>query len=130
MIEEKVHITPWADKSDSDPLHSLCSYLGAFPPSLANYFIKYFTDENDLVFDPFSGRGTTILESRILNRKSFGSDLNPIALALSKAKSHSLKKKDIIVRIDELESNYDYALYLPEAQAESDEIHLIFHQAR
>ncbi len=128
MIEEKVHVTPWADKSDADPLHSLCSYLGAFPPSLASYFIKYFTDENDLVFDPFSGRGTTILESRLLNRNSFGSDLNPIALALSKAKSHTLKKVDIILRIDELESNYDYALYLPEAQAESDEIHLIFHQ--
>ena len=47
MIDKKF-ITPWADKSDSDPLHSLCSYLGAFPPSLANYFIKYFTDENDL----------------------------------------------------------------------------------
>lgn len=128
MIEEKIHITPWADKSDADPLHSLCSYLGAFPPSLASYFIKYFTDENDLVFDPFSGRGTTILESRLLNRNSFGSDLNPIALALSKAKSFSLKKDEIIFRINELESYYDYALYLPEAQAESDKIHLIFHQ--
>ena len=126
MIDKKF-ITPWADKSDSDPFHSLCSYLGAFPPSLANYFIKYFTDENDLVFDPFSGRGTTILESRILNRKSFGSDLNPIALALSKAKSYNLKPKDILKRIDELEEDYDYALFLPEAQAQSDEIHLIFH---
>ena len=129
MIKEQVHITPWADKSDSDPLHSLCSYLGAFPPSLAKYFIKYFTDENDLVFDPFSGRGTTILESRLLNRQSFGSDLNPIALALSKAKSYHLDKSEIIARISELEEDYDYALFLPEAQAQLDEIHLIFHQA-
>ena len=124
---DKQFTTPWADKSDSDPFHSLCSYLGAFPPSLANYFIKYFTDENDLVFDPFSGRGTTILESRILNRKSFGSDLNPIALALSKAKSCNLKPIDILNRIDELQEDYDYALFLPEAQAQADEIHLIFH---
>jgi site-specific DNA-methyltransferase (adenine-specific) len=129
MIEEKVYLTPWANKSDSDPLHSLCSYLGAFPPSLASYFIKYFTDQNDLVFDPFSGRGTTILESRILNRNSFGSDLNPIALALSKAKSQHLEKDKIISKIDELETHYDYALYLPEAQSEPDEIHLIFHQS-
>ena len=129
MIEEKAFITPWADKSNSNPMHSLCSYLGAFPPSLANYFIRYFTDENDLVFDPFSGRGTTILESRILKRKSIGSDLNPIALALSKAKSHYLKKENIISRIDSLESEYDYVLYLPEAQSQSDEIHLIFHQS-
>ncbi len=128
MIKEQVHITPWADKSDADPLHSLCSYLGAFPPSLASYFIKYFTDEDDLVFDPFSGRGTTILESRMLNRKSFGSDLNPIALALSKAKSYNLKKDELLCRINELEEDYDYALFLPEAQAQSDEILLIFHQ--
>lgn len=124
---KKENITPWADKRDTDPLHSLCSYLGAFPPSLANYFIKYFSDEKDLIFDPFSGRGTTILESRLLNRKSFGSDLNPIALALSKAKSHHLKKSEIIKRINQLEDEYDYALFLPEAQAQSDQILLIFH---
>lgn len=128
MIKEQIHITPWADKSDSDPLHSLCSYLGAFPASLARYFIKYFTDEGDLVFDPFVGRGTTILESRLLKRDSIGSDLNPIALALSKAKSHNINKAKIIDRIIELKNNYDYALYLPEAQAQSDDIHLIFHQ--
>lgn len=125
MVEE--YITPWAKKNDSDPLHSLCSYLGAFPPSLANYFIKYFTDKNDLVFDPFSGRGTTILESRMLGRKSFGSDLNPIALALSRAKSNNIKKEDVINRINYLQSYYDYALFYPEAEGESEEIHLIFH---
>jgi len=129
MIKKEIHITPWSDKSESDTMHSLCSYLGAFPSSLAKYFIKYFTDENDLVFDPFSGRGTTILESRILNRNSIGSDLNPIALVLSKAKSKHLKKDAIIRRINEIKSGYDYALFLPEAQAQSDEIHLIFHQA-
>ena len=128
MITDKVHVTPWADKRDTDSLHTLCSYLGAFPPSLARYFINYFTDENEIVFDPFSGRGTTILESRLLNRNSFGSDLNPIAIALSRAKSQTLNKKDIISRIERLKDYFDYALYLPEAQAETDDIHLIFHQ--
>jgi len=124
---ENSFVTPWADKSDSDPLHSLCSYLGAFPPSLAKYFIKYFTDEGDLVYDPFSGRGTTILESRLLGRQSVGSDLNPIALALSRAKSTHLSEQEILQRIEELREDYDYALFLPEAQAQSDEIHLIYH---
>ncbi len=119
--------TPWANKRDNDPFHSLCSYLGAFPPSLANYFIKYFTDEGDLVFDPYSGRGTTLLESRILKRNAIASDLNPIAIALSKAKSYNFKEKEIIVRINELETDYDYALFMPEAKAQNDEIHLIYH---
>jgi len=126
MTEEKF-IKPWADKKNADPFHSLCSYLGAFPPSLAKYFIKYFTDEGDLVFDPFSGRGTTLLESRILNRRAIASDLNPIALALSRAKSHVLKVEEILSRIDELEADYDYALFMPEAKAQVDEIHLIYH---
>ena len=128
MNAEPVTITPWADKSDADPLHSLCSYLGAFPPSLARYFINYFTDKDDLVLDPFVGRGTTILESRLLHRRSVGSDLNPIALSLSKAKSHHLNKHEILGRIDELQQDYDYALFLPEAQGQPDNIHLIYHQ--
>lgn len=127
-MTEQDFITPWSqNKRSADPLHSLCSYLGAFPPTLANYFIRYFTDEGDLVFDPFSGRGTTLLEARILNRNVIASDLNPIALALSKAKSHKLKVNEIHKRIDELEGNYDYALFMPEAKSQSDEINLIFH---
>lgn len=127
MKETEEFVKPWADKSNADPLHSMCSYLGAFPPSLANYFIRQFSDEGDLIYDPFSGRGTTVLESRILGRRSFATDLNPIALALSRAKSYCLKQEDVVERIEELRSYYDYALYLPEVDAESEEIKLIFH---
>ena len=119
--------TPWATKKNHDPFHSLCSYLGAFPPALASYFIKYFTDEGDLVFDPFAGRGTTLLEARILNREAVSSDLNPIALALNRAKAHYVNLEEIKIRLDQLEQSYDYALFLPEAEGESDEIHLIYH---
>ena len=119
--------TPWATKKNYDPFHSLCSYLGAFPPALASYFIKYFTDEGDLVFDPFAGRGTTLLEARILKRLAVSSDLNPIALALNRAKAFTLNLEQINNRINRLEQSYDYALFLPEAEGESDEIHLIYH---
>lgn len=119
--------TPWATKKTYDPFHSLCSYLGAFPPALASYFIKYFTDEGDLVFDPFAGRGTTLLEARILNRRAVSSDLNPIALALNRAKAFTLNLEQITERVSKLEQSYDYALFLPEAEGECDEIHLIYH---
>ncbi len=126
-MSEVEYKTPWSNRSNTDSFHPLCSYLGAFPPSLASYFIKYFTDKDDLVFDPFSGRGTTLLESRILGRNSIASDLNPIALALSRAKSHKLAIQDIFNRIDGLENDYDYALFMPEANAQIDDIHLIYH---
>jgi hypothetical protein len=129
MIDVQSFITPWSRLSarEFDSWHSMCSYLGAFPPPLANYFVKYFSNEGDLVMDPFSGRGTTLLEARTLNRKSIASDLNPIAFALTEAKNYNLTKDEVFQRIQTLESKYDNALYQPEAAAQSDEIHLIFH---
>lgn len=122
-------VTPWSKQSarEYDSWHSMCSYLGAFPPSLANYFIRYFTNENQIVFDPFSGRGTTCLEAMLLGRKAIATDLNPIALALCEAKKTNLSKVEILNRIDELETKYDPSLYRQEANAQQDEIHLIFH---
>jgi len=129
MITEENFKTPWSKLSarEFDSWHSMCSYLGAFPPTLANYLIRYFSNENDIVMDPFSGRGTTALEARILNRQTIATDLNPIALALSHAKNNNLTQEEIFERIDFLERKYDYALYQPEAIAQSDDIHLIFH---
>ena len=121
--------SPWSEKRGYDQLHSLCSYLGSYPPSLANYFIKYFTDPGDLVLDPFSGRGTTILESRLNKRRSVGSDLNPIAVILSKAKSFKINKKKVFERIDDLENNFDRALYFPVADSVEERIKLIFHKS-
>lgn len=120
---------PWAGQSAKNfsSWHTMCSYLGAFPPALANYFIRCFTDEGDLVMDPFSGRGTTLLESRMLKRRIVASDLNPIALTLTHAKNTSVILPDVLIRINELQRRYDPVLYVPEARAQSDEINLIFH---
>lgn len=114
-------------KIEPHNLHSLCSYLGSFPPELANFFIRNFSKQNALVYDPFSGRGTTLLESRILGRKGIASDLNPIALCLSKAKSTDYSLDVLMSEIDELEKNYDFALFYPEVEFQPDEIKIIFH---
>ena len=50
-------------KNMNNKLHSLCSYMAMFPPSVPHYFIKRYSEEGEVVLDPFSGRGTTILES-------------------------------------------------------------------
>jgi site-specific DNA-methyltransferase (adenine-specific) len=87
-------------------LHSICSYLAMFPPSLPNYFIKQFTNEGDTVYDPFSGRGTTILEAALNNREGIGNDLNPLAYVLSGAKAYVPRYKNIIKRLDQLEKDF------------------------
>jgi site-specific DNA-methyltransferase (adenine-specific) len=85
------------------------------------------SEEGDLVLDPFSGRGTTLLEARMTGRVPLASDLNPIAVALSRAKNANVSAAAVLARVADLEDAYDYLLYGPEAQVQSDEIHLIFH---
>jgi hypothetical protein len=120
---------PWTDLPQrwGHPWHSMCSYLGAFPAALARSFISMLTEPGDVVLDPFSGRGTTLLESRMTGRIPLASDLNPIANALTRAKNVSVSVSEVLARIEQLERRYDALLYHPEALSECDEIQLIFH---
>jgi site-specific DNA-methyltransferase (adenine-specific) len=87
-------------------LHSMCSYMGMFPPSIPRYFIEQYTQPGDLVVDPFSGRGTTALEANLLGRASIGVDLNPLAALLTSAKVDPPSKADCLARLRELEKSY------------------------
>jgi site-specific DNA-methyltransferase (adenine-specific) len=95
-----------ASKRWKHPLHNMCSYLAMFPPALPNYFIEQFTQEDDIVLDPFSGRGTVVLEAARKNRVAIGNDLNPMAVVLSKAKANIPAYYSIINRLNELRVNY------------------------
>jgi len=81
-------------------MHRICSYVAMFSPTLANFFLKRYSDENDIVLDTFSGRGTTLLEARLLDRQSYAIDLNPFAYVLSRAKSQSFKIESVLKRIN------------------------------
>lgn len=72
------------------PLHKLSQYIGAYPPSLAHYFIQKLSDEEQVVLDPFSGGGTTVLEALLTNRKAIASDAFYYAYILSCAKAHPM----------------------------------------
>lgn len=89
-----------------NPLHNMCSYLAMFPPALPHYFIRQFTEAGDIVFDPFSGRGTTVLEACLNDRIGIGSDLNPLAVVLTGAKAEVPLFEDIMDRLNELERQY------------------------
>lgn len=72
------------------PLHKLSQYIGAYPPSLAHYFIQQLSDEGQVVLDPFSGGGTTVLEALLNHRQAIASDAFYYAYILSSAKAHPL----------------------------------------
>lgn len=62
-------------------LHEV-SYRACFKPQLPRFFIERLTDIGDRVYDPFSGRGTTALEAKLLGRIPVACDINPVSRVL------------------------------------------------
>jgi DNA modification methylase len=87
-----LHDVDWsfnrADKAHQ--LHGLHPYPARFVPALPRLLIERLSDPGDLVVDPFCGSGTTLVEALLLGRKAKGSDINPVALAVARAKTRRL----------------------------------------
>ncbi|BCX05307.1 MAG: DNA methylase [Candidatus Roseilinea sp.] len=63
-------------------LHEI-SYRACFKPQLPRYFIERLTRPGDVVYDPFSGRGTTAIEAALLGRRVIANDVNPLSVILT-----------------------------------------------
>ena len=53
------------------------SHSAAFPKPLPSWFIKLFTDPDDVVLDPFIGSGTTAFAAIELGRRAVGIEIKP-----------------------------------------------------
>jgi len=67
-----------SNTSSKDPYLDYCKKHGyqyhpaRMPVSLAEFFIEFLTEEEDIVFDPFAGSNITGLAAENLNRKWYG----------------------------------------------------------
>jgi len=77
-----------------------------FPPQIPHVFIHWLTKPGDIIYDPFSGRGTTPLEACRMNRIGLGSDANPLAYLLTAAKINAPTPKEAHSRLAELRAKY------------------------
>ena len=55
-------------------LHEI-SYRACFKPQLPRFFIDRLTVPGDIVYDPFMGRGTTLIEAALMGRRPYGCDV-------------------------------------------------------
>jgi len=77
------------------------TYPAKAVPDMINSILKKLLCDYDVktVLDPFVGSGTTALEAKYLNLDFYGSDLNPLAVLLSRAKVLQIKDVTIIKKV-------------------------------
>lgn len=74
----------WTSKQrDGHSIHEV-SYRACYKPQLPGYFLKRHAVPGSMVFDPFLGRGTTLIEARLHGCQTAGCDINPLAVRLAR----------------------------------------------
>lgn len=94
-------------------MHSFHRYYGKLIPAIPSLFIKEFTSEGDLVFDPFSGSGTTAVEALSHNRNFIGFEINPLSQSIAEIKTRKLdpaKLEKINVELMQLIKSANYEI--------------------
>lgn len=91
-----------AKQRQASSLHEV-SYRACFKPQLPRFFIKALTKPGDLIYDPFSGRGTTVIEAALLGRNIAANDINPLSRLLAEPRLGVPKLKQVEARLDSIE---------------------------
>ena len=94
LLKELSKFTSIPEEGTSYATHGIHPYSAKFIPQLPAKIIEECVNERHVVLDPFSGSGTTLLESRLRSIDSIGFDTNPIAALVSRVKVTVLSKKD------------------------------------
>jgi DNA modification methylase len=95
----------WTSKQrQANALHEV-AYRACFKAQLPNFFITKLTKIGDTVYDPFSGRGTTVIEAALNNRNIIANDINPISRVLTEGRLKIPSLEDIKNRLEQIEIN-------------------------
>jgi len=89
------HVWNFHDEGTGEHLHSLHPYPAKFIPQIPRRAIKLWTRRRDLVYDPFCGCGTTVLEASLAGRRGIGTDNNAVADIVTRAKTAIYSKSNL-----------------------------------
>ncbi len=108
-----------AKQRNGHSIHEV-SYRACYKPQLPKFFIERLTHQNDVVYDPFLGRGTTLIEANLLGRRVIGNDVNPLSAILTAPRLNPPSLLQIKNRLEEIK--------LQDAVLENSELLAFFHE--
>ena len=96
------------------------SYRACYKPQLPAYFIRKFCKSESAVYDPFMGRGTTLIEAQLHGHRVIGNDINPLSKVLTYPRLHPPALAEIEKRLEEIQ--------LPVPDEIDEELLVFFHE--
>jgi len=90
-------------------------YWAKKPFNITAKVIQELSKPGEIVFDPFLGSGTTVIEALKAKRKAIGIDLNPLAIFITKAVTSPVKRSALLRAWDQVVS---------EARAEIEQLYV------
>ena len=85
--------------------HGFHSYPAMLVPQIATELLSEYGKKTSLLFDPFCGTGTTLVEANLKGINAIGTDLNPLARLISKTKTTNIEIQALDLFIKDF---YDY----------------------
>jgi len=74
-------------KETQDSTHFFHHWTAKFIPQIPRRVIEEYAKPGDVVLDPFMGSGTTLVEAARLGHNAWGTDINPLAVMIARAKT-------------------------------------------
>jgi Predicted DNA modification methylase len=95
-----------ARQRQAHSLHEI-SYRACFKPQLPAFFIARLSAPGDVVYDPFMGRGTAVIEAALMGRRAIGNDVNPLSVLLVRPRLDPPSEPEISKRLRQIPWDYE-----------------------
>jgi DNA modification methylase len=80
-------------------VHRLHPYLGKFVPQLAEAFLRRHARPGNLVWDPFAGSGTTLVEANAFGARAAGCDVSAFNCLLMRVKTSAYEPAALLADV-------------------------------
>lgn len=87
-------------KETQDSVHFFHHWTAKFIPQIPRRVIARYARPGDVVLDPFMGCATTLVEASRLGHDSWGTDINPLAVKIARAKTTRIDHDALSAYID------------------------------
>jgi DNA modification methylase len=88
-------------------VHRLHPYLGKFVPQLAEVFLRRYARPRQLVWDPFAGSGTTLVEANAFGARAAGCDVSAFNCLLMRVKTATYDPAELLADVVRLSQGGD-----------------------